>query len=105
MLTPIPATNKVVYSPSLEILEIVRDRNAQRLRSPEEVLHDRVGVVSEGNLDRSLKAMDLGVLACSLIRLVLLHERNELFRGPALGLEVIVVGGGGTRVHLMEIQV
>jgi hypothetical protein len=31
---------------------------------------------------------------------VLLHQGNELLGGPALGLEVIIIGGRGSRVHL-----
>jgi hypothetical protein len=43
----------------------------------------------ERYLDWSVEAMDVPVVAGSLIRLVLLHQRNELFGCPPLGLEVV----------------
>lgn len=86
--------------PSLQVLEVVCDRNAQRLRSPQEVLHDGVCVVSKGDLDGSVESMEVSVVAGSLVGLMLLHERKKLFRRPTLCLEVIVIGGGSTGVHL-----
>lgn len=82
-----------------EILEIVGDGDVEGLGSTEEVLHDGVGVVSEGNLDRSLEPVEFGVVAGPLVGLELLHERKHVLGRPSLGLEVIEVGGGGTSVH------
>lgn len=86
--------------PSREILKVICHRNALRLRGPEEVLHDGIGVVAKGHLDGAFEAMKVAVVACPLVRLVLLHQGNELLGGPALGLEVIIIGGRGSRVHL-----
>jgi len=43
--------------------------------------------------------MDITVVASSLIGLMFLHQRDEFFGGPALGLEIIIVGSRGTGVH------
>lgn len=43
--------------PGLQILKVVRNRDALGLRRSQEVLHDRICVVSKGNLDRALKSM------------------------------------------------
>ena len=50
------------------------------------VLHDWVGVIAEGDLDRALKAMNVSVVASSLVSLMLLHQWNQLFGSPALHL-------------------
>lgn len=84
---------------SNEILKIVRDRDVLRLDRTEEVLHDRVGVVAEGDLDGTIETVNVTVVAGTLVCLVLPHERNELLGGPALGLEVVVVGSRRTSVH------
>ena len=82
-----------------EILKIVRDRDVLRLNRTEEVLHDRVGVVAEADLDRTFESMDVTVVARTLVGLVLLHEWNKLLSSPALGLEVVVVRSRCTSVH------
>ena len=58
----------------------------------EEVLLDRIRVVTKGNLDGSLESVNVAVVAGALVSLVLLHQGNELLSGPSLGLEVVVVG-------------
>lgn len=83
-----------------EILKIIGYRDSLRLNSPEEVLHDRVRIIAERDLDRALKAMNIWIVASTLVGLVFLHQRNKLFGGPAFSLEVIVVGSGGPCVHL-----
>jgi hypothetical protein len=45
-----------------EILEIVCDRDVLRFDCTQEVLHDRVGVVTEADLDRALESMDVTVV-------------------------------------------
>ena len=43
--------------------------------------------------------MNVSVVGCSLIRLMLLHQRDELFGGPPFGLEIIIVGCRCASVH------
>jgi hypothetical protein len=45
-----------------KILKIISCRNTLRFGGSEEVLHDGICVVSEGNFDWALKAMDVPVL-------------------------------------------
>ncbi len=47
---------------------------------------------------------DLLVVAGSLVCFVLPHQREELFGGPALGLEIIVIRGRGASVHLQPVR-
>jgi hypothetical protein len=54
--------------------------------------------------DRPIEAMNVTVVASSLVGLVLSHERNQFLGGPALGLEVIVVRSRGTSVHLINMS-
>lgn len=89
---------------SLQILEIICNRNVLRLGSPKEVFLDRVGIVSEGNLDRTRVSVQLRVARSTLVRLMLLHQRQELFGGPALCLEVVVVRCRGSGVHLEDVR-
>jgi hypothetical protein len=77
---------------SLQVLKIVGGGDTLRFGGAEEVFFDGVGVVAERDLDGAFKAVDVAVIASTLIGFVLLHERNELLGGPALSLEVIVVG-------------
>ena len=56
----------------LEVLEIVRDGEALALHSSEEVLHDWVGVVAKGDLDWSLKSMNVTIITGSLVCFMLL---------------------------------
>lgn len=87
-----------------QVLEIVGGRDALRFGGTEEVLLDRVGVVTERNLDGSLKSVNVAVVARTLVGLMLLHQGDELLGGPTLGLEVVVVGSGSASVHLMDSQ-
>ena len=107
-----------VLSPvgSLEVLEVIYNGDALRLGSSEEVILDRIGagvwsvsarrrepsnaLVSERHLDWTLKAMRVSVLTSTLIGLMLLHQRDKLLGGPALGLKVIIVRRRGPGVHL-----
>lgn len=84
----------------LQVLKVVSDWNALRLGGTQKVLHDWICVVAKRDLDRPLEAVDFGVVAGPLVCLVLLHKRDELLGGPALGLPVIVVRSRRTSVHL-----
>jgi hypothetical protein len=46
-----------------QVLEIIGGRNTLRLGGTKEVLFDRVGVVTEGDLDGSLKSVEFAVVA------------------------------------------
>lgn len=83
-----------------QILEIIGDWNTLRLNGTKEVLHDGVGVVAERDLDGTLESVNVTVVASTLVCLMLPHQWEQLLGGPALGLEVVVVGSGGTGVHL-----
>ena len=83
-----------------QILEIVGGRDALGFGSSQEILLDGVSVVAKGDLDWAFKSVDVTVVARTLVRLVLLHEGDQLFGGPTFGLEVIVVRSRGTSVHL-----
>jgi hypothetical protein len=54
--------------------------------------------------DGTVEAVDVTVVASSLVSFVLSHERDELLGGPALGLEVIVVRSRCTCVHLINVS-
>ena len=75
-----------------QILEVVSRGDALRFSGTEEVFLDWVGIVPKRHLDWALKTMNVAVVTCTLISLVLSHERDELLRSPALRLEVIIVG-------------
>lgn len=104
-----------------QVLKIVCDRDVLALSSTEEVLHDGVFassavknvmidrsiltcVVAKANLDGSLESMKVPVVGGALVCLVLLHQWDELLSSPTLGLEIVVVGGGSTSVHLALIR-
>lgn len=82
-----------------QILQVIGGWNALTLSCPEEVLHDWIRIVAERNLDWALETMDVPVAARALVRLMLLHERNQLFGCPALSLEVIIIRSRRTGVH------
>jgi hypothetical protein len=52
--------------------------------------------------DGTIEAVNVAVVASSLVSFVLSHERDELLGGPAFGLEVIVVRSRSTCVHLVN---
>lgn len=83
-----------------QVLKIIGSGDSLGFGGPQEVLLDWVGVVAKRNLDRTLKAVEIAVVARTLVCLVLLHERDKLLGGPAFGLKVIVVRSRGTSVHL-----
>ena len=56
-----------------QILQVVRGRYALTLRSPQEVPRDGIGVVAEGHLDWTFKAVDVSVVAGTLVCLMFLH--------------------------------
>jgi hypothetical protein len=87
-----------------KVLQIIRDWDVLGLNRTQEVLHDRISIVTEADLDRSFETMNVTVLTSSLVRLMLLHQRDELLRSPALHLEVIIVGGRSTSVHLSVVS-
>lgn len=74
-----------------QILQVVRNWNVLRFRRPQEVLHDGIGVVAEADFDGSLETVNVTVLGCPLIRLVLLHQRDQGLRVPPLHLEVVII--------------
>ena len=88
-----------------EVLEVVGGGNALGFGSPEKVFLDGIGVVAKGDLDGSFEAVNVAVVAGSLIRLVLLHQRNELLGSPALGLKVVIVRGRRASVHLIIVNI
>jgi hypothetical protein len=88
-----------------QVLEVISEWNTLRLSGSEEIILDGVGVVAKRYLYRALKSMDVTVVAGTLVCLVLLHEWDELLGSPTLGLEVVVVGGRSTSVHLSSIRV
>lgn len=85
--------------PSDEILQVIYDRNALGFGSPEEIVLDWVGVVTKRHLDGTLISVNVLVVRGTLVRLMLLHEWQQLLCRPALGLEVIVVRSRGSSVH------
>jgi hypothetical protein len=87
-----------------QVLKIVGDRNTLSFDGAKEILLNWIAVVAEGDFDWALETVEVAVVTGSLISFVLLHQRNELFGGPALGLEVIIVGSRGASVHLAEVS-
>lgn len=87
-----------------QILKIIGGGDTLRFGGTQKVLLDRVRIVSKRDLDWTLKAVDVSVVAGTLICLVLLHQWNELLGGPALGLEVIVIRSRCSSVHLTNIR-
>lgn len=85
-----------------QVLKIIGCGDTLTLCSTEKVLSDTIDVVSERDFDGSLESVNVPVVACTLVRLVLLHEWDQLFSRPALGLEVVVVGSRGSGVHLWK---
>jgi hypothetical protein len=85
---------------SNQVLKIIGGWDALSFDGTEEVLLDRVTVVAKGHLDGAFETVEVTVVARSLVGLVLFHERNKFLGGPALGLEVIVVGSRCASVHL-----
>jgi hypothetical protein len=83
-----------------QILKIIGGWDALSLSGTEEVFLNRVAVVAKGHLDGAFETVEVTVVAGPLVGLVLLHKRDELLRGPALGLEVIIVGSRCASVHL-----
>ena len=92
-----------------QILKIVHDGDPLRFGGTEEVvLHGvraatelakrrrltagQYQLISKRHLDRAIGTMDVPIVGSPLVGLVLLHQREELFGGPALGLPVIIVG-------------
>jgi hypothetical protein len=85
-----------------QVLEIIGCWDALGLDSAEEVFLDGVAVVAERHLDGTFEAVEVAVVTGALVGLVFLHKRNEFLCGPALGLEVIVVGSRCASVHLAK---
>jgi hypothetical protein len=54
---------RTVLLPSLEVLQIIGDREALRLSCSQEIFLDGVSIVSEGYFDWSVKAMNVPVVA------------------------------------------
>lgn len=83
-----------------QILEIISVWYALRLRGSQEVIFDWVRVIAERDFDGTFETMNVTVVAGALVRLVLLHEWDELVSGPAFCLKVIVVRCRSTCIHL-----
>jgi hypothetical protein len=102
---------------SNKILKIICGRDSLRFGCPKEVLHHRVGIISEGDFDGTIEAMDIPrfpvsipqrinalicvllIVRCSLIGLMLLHERDQFLGRPPFGLEVIIIRGRCSSIH------
>ena len=109
---------RTVASP--EILQIVNHRDPLGLSGPEEVVLDRVhacqrsasaaqnqaedSLVAKRDLDGPLKPVSVAVVRCTLVGLVLPHERQKLVGSPSLGLEVVIIGCRSARVHLGQVS-
>ena len=76
---------------SYQVLKVIRDGDILRFGSAEEVLGNGVGVVAEGDLDWTLKPMDITIVTGSLVCFMLPHQREEFISSPAFGLKVIIV--------------
>jgi hypothetical protein len=85
---------------SNQVLETVRCYDTLRLCRTKEVVFNGVGVISEWNFDGIIEAMKVTVVARALVRLIFLHQRNELLRGSTVGLEVVLVRRRGTSIYL-----
>lgn len=84
---------------SHQVLEIVDHGDPLGLDGAEEILLNRVGVVSKGDLDGALITVDVAVVRRALVRLMLFHQGEQLLGCPPFGLEVVIVGRRGARVH------
>lgn len=84
----------------LQILQIIRYRNILRFRSTKEVLRDGVGVIAERDLNGTLKSVYITIIASTLICLMLSHKGEKFFCRPSLGLEVVIIRGRSSGVHL-----
>jgi len=62
-------------------------------------------VITKADFDGTFEAVDVTIVARSLVCLMFLHKWNELLSRPAFGLKVVVVGGRGPGVHLKYCQV
>lgn len=104
----------------MEILKVIDHRDALGLRGTKEIILDRVGtarvstfalfltnrggtdclLVAKRDLDRAFEAMGVPIVRGTLISLVLLHQGQQFLGRPSIGLEVVIVGGRCTSVHL-----
>lgn len=82
-----------------QILKIISRGNTLRFGCPEEILHDRICVISKGDLDWAIESMNVAVVARTLVGLVLLHKRDQLLGSPALALEIVIIRSRCARVH------
>ncbi|KAH0356805.1 hypothetical protein KCU81_g134, partial [Aureobasidium melanogenum] len=62
--------------PGLQVLQVVGDGNTLGLGGTKEILHNRVSVVTERDFDGAFEAVDVTVVAGSLVSLVLSHQRD-----------------------------
>jgi len=67
-------------------------------------VHDRISVGAERNFDRSVKPMDVVIVAGTLVCLVLFHQRNELFCCLAFSLKAIAIRRESRSVHLFALS-
>ena len=74
-----------------QILQIVSGGNALGFSSTKKVPRDRIRVVAKGDFDRTFEAMDVTIVAGTLVGLMLFHKWDEFFGLPPLSLEVIIV--------------
>ena len=76
---------------SCQILQIVGGGNALGFSGAKKVPSDWVRIVAKRDLDGTLEAMYVTIVAGTLVRLMLFHEWDEFLGLPSLCLEVVIV--------------
>ena len=74
-----------------QILQIVRGANALGLSGTKKVPRNGIRVVAKGDFNRTFEAMDVTIVAGTLVGLMLFHEWDEFFGLPPLCVEVVIV--------------
>ena len=74
-----------------QILQIVGSGNALGFSGTKKVPRNWIYVVAKGDFDRTLEAMDVTIVAGTLVGLMLFHKWDEFFGLPPLCLKVIIV--------------
>lgn len=77
--------------PSDQVLKVIGNWNILRFSSSEEVLSNRICVVSKGDFDRTFEPVNVRVVAGSLVSFMLSHQWKELLGSPPFGLKIIIV--------------
>jgi len=87
---------------SRQVLKVIRRRDALRFRGSQEVPGNGVGIISKRHFNGALEAVNVTVIAGTLVGLVFLHQGDEFFGLPPFGLEIVVIGGRGSGVHHLK---